>query len=740
MMKKVQFWLAGLVAIGCWMQSFASDGGFRFEDPFSQELLIAAQDTFPVQDRFGDFVTDPNTNPFDLNDPSNVQQEIEYDPTTDSYMIIERIGEDYFRYPSLLTFEEYLNYREQQQQQDFFDRMLGVSTADEDIGAADPIAQFDIKNSLIDRLFGGTTVDIRPQGNIDLTFGVDFQNVENPALLERQRRQGGFDFDMAIQMDVQGSIGEKLNLSFNYNTQATFDFENPVKLDYNTDAFSEDEIIKKIEAGNVSLPLRGSLIQGNQSLFGIKTELQFGRMRLTAIASQQKSEQEEITIEGGGQIQEYEVRADEYDENRHFFLSHFNRDRFEASMENLPQIQSLFRIEKIQVWITNDRNATEDIRDIVAVADLGEPDQKNMTSSEPFNQPPANPRFVDVFGQRGLADNNANPIYDAIVSNPRAKRIDRVATELQLSPLRLEQGQDFEKLRARRLQVNEFTFHPQLGFISINTNVQPDQVIAVAYQYSYKDTVYQVGQFADDNPSAGETPADQRVLFVKMLKSSTQRVDLPAWDLMMKNVYSIGAYQVNQQDFNLDILYEDPGAGDKRFLPDSDIAGVPLLNIFNLDNLNVQGDPRSDGVFDFVPGITINPANGRIMFPVLEPFGEALAKQLPDPVDRAKYVYQELYDSTKIRAIEYANLNRFLIKGNYKSSVSSEIQLGAFNIPPNSVTVVAGGQILREGIDYEVDYNIGRVKILNDALLQAGLLSASGLKIIPCLGFKPNPF
>ena len=720
-MDREHLLLAIIIFCFAWSgNSFANAGGYNLADPYAPEVVV--QDTFPIQDRQDDFINNPTQNPFDLNDPGIIDQTIEYDPTSNTYIISERIGEEYYRASTFMTFEEFLEYQAEKQEQEYFDRLLGVSTGDDDSasGKIDPIAQFDIENSLIDRLFGGTEVDIRPQGNIDLTFGVDFQNVENPALLERQRRHGGFDFDMAIQMDVQGSIGEKLNLSFNYNTQATFDFENPMKLDYNSDNFSEDDIIKKIEAGNVSLPLRGSLIQGSQSLFGIKTELQFGRLRVTGIASQQKSEREELTIQGGSQFQEFEVRADEYDENRHFFLSHYNRNVFEEALTNMPQVKSLFRIEKIQVWITNDRRETQNVRDILAIADLGEPGRSNMTSDNPSIQPPMVPAYRDITGEYGLPDNNANPIYDIIINNPRAKLVDKVVSELRSPPLSFTQSRDFEKVSARQLSPSEYTYHPELGFLSVNINVNPDQVLGVAYQYSYKDSTFQVGQFADDIPQAGDSIQDQKVLFIKMLKSATQRVDLPAWDLMMKNVYSIGAFQVNQQDFDLNIFYEEPGGGEKRFIPDTDIAGRPLLDVFNLDQLNTQGDPQPDGVFDFVPGITINPTNGRIMFPVLEPFGGALASQITSPVDSARYVYQQLYDSTKVQARESAYLNRFIIRGSYKSTVSSEISLGAFNIPPGSVRVSAGGQILEEGRDYEVDYNIGRVKILNDALLASG--------------------
>jgi cell surface protein SprA len=691
------------------------------DDPYAPKYVEVPADTIPeIQDRDGDYITTPpSDNPFDLQDPSAIEQTIEYDPITDQYIITEKIGEEFYRPSSFMSFEEYLEYNQKKQERDYFNQLAGVSTGDDNTSALDPIAKFDVENSVIDRLFGGTTVDIRPQGSIDLTFGVDFQNVENPILTERQRRQGGFDFDMNIQMNVTGKIGEKLNLTTNYNTNATFNFDNQIKLDYNSDLFSEDEIIKKIEAGNVSLPLRGSLIQGAQSLFGLKTEMQFGHLRLTAIASQQQSQRENLQIQGGSQLQEFEVKADEYDENRHFFLSHYNRDVFEVSLSNMPQVKGLFKIENIEVWITNDRNEVENVRDIVALADLGEPERFTNPNTEPF----PTPRYQEICDGKPLPDNEANNLYQELIANDAIREIDQAVSILQSSQFGLQQSRDFEKVSARRLKPSEYTFHPGLGFISVNVNVQPDQVLGVAFQYSYNGETFKVGELSINSGNVGtdvDNPTPE-VLFVKMLKSTTQRIDLPTWDLMMKNVYSIGAFQVNQEDFKLDVFYEDPGNGIKRFLPESNLAGRPLLRVFNLDNLNVLGDPQPDGIFDFVPGITINPRNGRIMFPVLEPFGSSLAAQIDDQQFRDKYVYQELYDQTIFNAREFPEKNRFTIKGSYKSSVSAEISLGAFNIPPGSVRVSAGGQVLREGADYEVDYNIGRVKILNDAILNSGV-------------------
>jgi cell surface protein SprA len=706
----------------------------NLDNPYTTEFVIA-QDTIPLNDRQGDFLTTPSTNPFDLNDPASIEQNIEYDPETNSYIVTETIGDGFFRPPTYLSFDEYLDYQAKQSQQRYFDILQGKEFGEETNGLRDPVSAIDVENTLLDRLFGGTEVDIRPQGNIDMTFGVEQQNVANFNLTPRQQRNGGFLFDMAIQMNVEGQIGEKLKLSTNYNTKATFDFDNQLKLDYDTGGFSEDEIIKNIEAGNVSLPLRSQLISGAQSLFGLKTELQFGRLRITALASQKNSDQETITVQGGAQEQFFEIRADDYDENRHFFLSHYNRNTFESALENLPQVRSLFKLDRIEVYITNDNNNDPgNVREIIALADLGEGLTTRITNSSPALQPPLAPVNPDFNGVP-LPDNSSSPLYDLLLEDPRTSSSDRVSQVLRATPFNLRQGQDFERVTARVLKPTDYTVNEELGFISLNVNVQPDQTIGVSYLYTYNGKTFQVGQFSE-NRTTGVDSTDTKIIFTRMLKSTIQQINpegvvatqaneeglptLPLWDLMMKNIYPTGAFNADPNEFYLDIVYEDPEGAAKPFLPDTRIQGKRLLNVFNLDELNQSGDPQPDGVFDFVPGLTVHPRNGRIMFPKLEPFGSALAEQIDNAVDESKYTFPQLYYSSKTNAREYPELNRFLITGRYKSSVSSEISLGSFNIPEGSVVVTAGGRKLDEGIDYELDRGVGKVRILNDAILASG--------------------
>ena len=713
----------------------ASDAAVSHGDlsPYLFPLLVDTllADTLPpLRDRRRDFITDPNRNPVDLRDPAGVEQTVEYDPATGNYIVRETLGGIDFRPPTYLTFDEYLQYRQQEDQRRYFNNLAGVGNPDDFVSVGDPLADIELDPDLINNLFGGTEISIQPQGSVDLSFGLNYQYQDNPFIVERFRRNTIFDFDMDIQMNVTGQIGDKLKLNTNYNTGANFNFDNQIKLDYNSEAFGEDDIIRKIEAGDVSLPLRGTLIEGAQSLFGLKTELQFGHLRLTAIASQQRSQREKLTIEGGAQLQQFEVYADEYDENRHFFLSHYNREVYEDALSNLPQIKTLFHLENIEVWITNDRNEVLDVRDIVALADLGEPTR--LTNPQAVGQFPT-PRYQEICDGRPLPENGANDLYSRLVAQEENLRdIDRTVSVLQSAQFGLTQIRDFEKVSARKLDPREYTINPELGFISLNINVQPDQVVAVSYRYKYNGEIFKVGELSvnTDNTSSDTSNFSNQVLITKMLKSSTQRVSEPAWDLMMKNVYSIGAYQVGQEDFRLDVQYENPGQGFQRFLPvDVDnpsvggfnpIPGLPLIRAFNLDRLNTQGDPQPDGVFDFVPGITINPQTGRIYFPVLEPFGSDLADILR-PEDAPRFVYQELYDSTLFQAREFPEKNRFAIRGSYKSTVQSEISLGAFNIPAGSVRVTAGGALLVEGRDYTVDYSTGRVRILNDAILSSGV-------------------
>lgn len=696
----VFLFLITLVHTGLW----ADNSEFLVTDA---QFLVDTTDTvlpkpvIPTGASPSDYIFDPGDDPaILLQQPDNITTEIVYDPETNRYYKITKVGDLVIGRPQIISFEDYLEYDMDKALRDYWEEKSKPQEFQRQDGI---IPQIYVGGEVFERIFGGSTIDIRPTGSAELIFGVLSNRREDPALDERRRRTTNFDFQQKIQLSVQAKIGEKIEIQSNYNTEASFDFENKMKLEYRGD---EDEILQLIEAGDVTLPLPGTLISGNQGLFGFKTQLRFGHTTVTSIFSQQRTESKSIEVQGGAQTTDYEFKADDYEENRHYFLGQFFRDQYDEALETLPVVSSSVVINRIEVWITNIGAATEDNRNIVAFSDLGESDPHN-----PSLQPGSNP----------VPSNQSNNIYQTFNNSP-VRNIAEVNNYLSQHPWGFSAGTDYENVEnARRLRDNEYTFNSRLGFISLNQTVNPDHVLGVAFEYTIigDTTTYQVGEFSNDVNAPNS-------LIVKLLKSTAVDTRHPMWDLMMKNVYSIGAFQVNREDFRLNILYEDEELGvPVGFFTEGQLDGVPLIRVMGLDRLNVQLDPVPDGVFDFVDnahteGGTINSSNGRIYFPVVEPFGSHIRKVLEDEELGDKYAFDSLYTTTKFRAQQFPEQNRYIFEGRYKSASGSEIPLNALNVPEGSVVVTAGGVPLTENVDYTVDYTLGRVKIINEGILNSG--------------------
>ncbi|MCT4602954.1 MAG: cell surface protein SprA [Marinifilum sp.] len=637
--------------------------------------------------------------PLYLKDPKNIQTTIKYDPETGNYILVKTIGEMNYRRAITMTAEEYEAYVAENSIRDYW---MQRSRNDGAGGNNELVPDLKFGGQFIDKIFGSNTIKIKPQGSAELTFGINTTKVENPTLPENLRKTTSFDFDEKIQMNVSGTVGEKLKMDVNYNTEATFDFENQMRLEYTGD---EDEIIKKVEAGNVSMPISNTLITGGQNLFGVKTEMQFGKLSVTSVFSQQKGERSVVQMENGAQKNEFEISVDQYEANRHFFLSKYFYDTYDKALENLPVINSAVSINKVEVWVTNKTSNFQDSRNIVAFVDLGE-SAANIHNTSLFSQTEAG----------NLPDNDLNNAY-AEMTNTYSGIRDINQVTGTLSPLApgFSSGIDYEKIEnARKLSTSEYTVNEKLGYISLNQALNADEVLAVSYEYTYRGEVFRVGEFTSDGVSAPQS------LVMKLLKGTNLSPKMPTWTLMMKNIYNIGAYQVNQEDFVLNVMYQNDQAGTNvNYLPEGDIKNEILLKILNLDALNSQLDLGSDGMFDFIEGVTIYSNNGRIIFPEIEPFGSYLREQIGNDGIANKYVFEELYELTQNEAQQIAEKNKFSLKGSYKSSTNSEISLNALNVEPGSVRVKAGGRELVENIDYIVDYTLGRVKIINQSLLEA---------------------
>jgi len=651
---------------------------------------------FPIYDKTGDPSVDHSPPSMDLKDPPNFKKTVEYDPTEQRYYFNEKLGDDFLRNPSFLTFDEYIKYQGEQDENAYWQRRMDALSL---FNKRPDLPQM-YKEGIFDRIFGNNSIVVKPQGNVDVTFGGNWQNIQNPTLVQRAQKYGIFDFDMQMNINVLATVGDKLKLNINNNTKATFDYQNTQKLEYTG---KEDEIIKKIEAGNITFPLKSSLISGVQSLFGIKTQLQFGKLWVTTALAQQKSQRKSLTVQGGAQTQVFAIKADNYEENRDFFMAQYFHDNYDNALKDFPVINSQVTLNRVEVWVTNRTGAVTGVRDVLCFMDLGEKSPYLKTLTDPSGAT--------------LPDNRSNLLYNELLRNPNG-RSQSTATNTAVA-LGLAQSTDFERTTARKLNTSEFSFNPQLGYILLNTQLNSDDVLGIAYRYTYKGKVYQVGEFAEDLPP---DTTNAKVMYLKLLKGTAAHPTLPIWNLMMKNIYALGGLSVSKDQFILNVLYQNPGGGETRYLPEGPNAGVPLISLLNLDRLDAQGEPHPDGVFDFVEGITINSQQGKVIFPVLQPFGRDLVTAVgPDATLQRKYVYDVLYDSTKTIALQSQQNDRYIMRGSYKSSSSSEIFLGGFNIPPGSVTVTAGGQRLIENQDYQIDYGLGRLKILNTGILSSGI-------------------
>ncbi len=637
----------------------------------------------------------PKTNLVDFKDPPNVKTTYEYDPNTGNYLEIITIGGKPLGSPRVLTMAEYMKEREKRDREAYYRKK---SNAANYIKGGSIVPKIVVTPEIFDKVFGGGIIDIRPSGSAEVTFGGNFNKVENPNFPVRQQKNGQFDFGMKMQLNVTGQIGDRLKLNWNYDTEATFEFENQMKLNWGG---QDDDIIKNIELGNVSLPLNGSLIQGGRNLFGAKVQMQFGKLTTTVIATQQKGETRETEVSGGAQITKYDIQASSYDVNRHYFLNQTFANNYDRALSNLPLINSNIQVNYVEVWITNRNNSVGNSRNVMGFMDLGEMESNTY-------------RDFLVASSAQYPDNFSTNLYTSFVKgqefcNPADQR--------------LELGTDYECLsNARQLNTNEFTFHPTLGYISLNQSLNNDEVLMVAYEYSVNQLTYQVGEFAVDNPQTG---SNNNHLNLKLLKHSTIKTNIPAWNLMMKNIYSLNTYNLQKEDFTLNVVYaDDPSGADLNYLPvkptETAIKDQQLITVLNLDRLNKQMEQKPDGVFDIIEGVTIESSKGRIIFPVREPFGDFLKGKFVNKEDANYYIYDSLYRTTRWNAEQDLKHNKFFLRGTFKGSSTDVIRLQCYNISQGSVRVTANGNVLNEGSDYIVDYTMGTVKIVNTGILNSG--------------------
>ena len=679
------------------------------KDSILAQPIIENEDTIPdsllhprwkIQRTMPITLNDLNQGAADLRRPDNLKQEVVYNDTINRYVIGSKIGDSYINAPVMMTPEEYRKWSERKAMQSYF------RSKNDEIYKAKGKEKFDFTDMHFDlgpaeKIFGPGGVRIKTQGTAELKFGATMKNIDNPSLPIRNRKTTNIDFDEKINLNVNGKVGDKVNMNLNYNTDATFDFDSQnLKLKYDG---KEDEIIKLVEAGNVSFPSNSSLVKGASSLFGLRTDLQFGKLKLQLVASQKKSTTKSVSTKGGTQFTPFEIDAANYEENRHFFLSQYFREKYDAGMRSLPNLTTGIKINRVEVWVTNKTATTSNTRSIIALTDLGENTlvHNHMWQTTGLQVPA----------------NAANTEYQTMVEQYGAARdIDQTSTVLD-GIGSFAGGSDYEKLSsARLLNSSEYSVNTALGYISLKTSLQTDQVLAVAYEYTYGGQTFQVGEFASDVTDVSQA------LFVKALKNTSNNPSQGNWRLMMKNVYYLSS-QVEKEKFRLDVKFQSDTAGVYlSYLPEPQTKDQPIIRALGADRLDNNNKPHPNGYFDFVEGYTVS--NGRVFFPQAEPFGKGIYNFLVSrgvPADKAeKYAFTELYDSTKTVAKQIAEKDKYMLSGQFKGTAANIISLGAYNVPQGSVVVTAGGVKLTENSDYSVDYSAGEVTILNQSIIDAG--------------------
>ena len=629
----------------------------------------------------------------DLKRPENLKLEVEYNDTLNKYVIGTRMGKTWLSAPIMMDQMEYMKWSEKSLFRDYF------RNKNSEIFEKKGKEKFDFTDMHFDlgpaeKIFGPGGIRVKTQGTAELRLGATMKSVDNPSLPLRNRKTTTIDFDQKINVNVTGKVGDKMNLNLNYNTDATFDYDaQNMKLKYDG---KEDEIIKLVEAGNVSFPSNSSLITGASSLFGVRADMQFGKLKLQTVLSQKNSSSKAVSSKGGVQLTPFEINVANYEENRHFFLDTYFRNNYDQWMSTLPTPVTSITINRVEIWVTNKSGSTNNTRDIVAFADLGD----NGYTTVPNNQQDA--------------------LYQAIAGNTTLRTLDNVYDALEGTTqggIYMQGGKTYEKVgKARLLTSSEYSLNTAMGYVSLKSNLQTDQVLAIAYEYTSGGVTYQVGEFSTDNN------VTEQAIFVKSLKNTESSPSQPNWNLMMKNVYYL-ATSVKKDKFRLDVKYQSDTIGVyTTYIPDPSVKTIPIIRLQGADRLDNNNRTHPNGTFDFVEGYTVS--NGRVYFPMAEPFGDGLKKALlshgMDSQTAEKYSYCELYDTTKTAAKQIAEKNKFIMTGRFRGTSANVISLGAYNVPQGSVKVTAGGVDLVEGVDYSVDYSAGEVTILNQSIIDAG--------------------
>ncbi len=520
-------------------------------------------------------------------------------------------------------------------------------------------------------IFGKPKISLRIGGAVDIHGAWRSETTQGITTSRLGNTRNEPDFRQTVQINVNGTIGDKLNISADWNTERTFEYQNQLKIKYTG---YEDEIVQSIEAGNVSLQT-SPLVGGGEALFGVKANFKLGPFTLTTLASQKKGQTKEVQVNGGTTSQEFHVRAWNYSRNNYFLDTTYASTKPSLNLfykyygKAVPETDGRYKIVDIQVWKS-----------------------VNNQNNDPFKE-----RYANAYINLSPRQANDPPYNDSFRQDTSGNGQGELETGRFVM---LTEGVDY-------------ILHPETGYITFNSPVQDQDIIAVAYRVQNVDPGPSDDLYYGDFLNSTNVDTSKK-LVLKLVKPANLRPQYKtAWKLLLKNIYPLNASNIKQDGFELQIKYEIPGQDPVPDLPTTK-GTVKLLHAFGLDNYNSSGNAEPDDKFDWRPGFTVLPSTGEIIFPTLEPFGKNLPGDIPDSLS-----YQAVYDTTQTYAQQAKLRDRWDITGKFSGEASSVYQLG-FNVVQNSAKVLLNGRQLTQGVDYVVDYNTGQLTIRNDAALVPG--------------------
>ncbi len=690
------------------------------------------------------------------------RREVTLDTAAYRYRVREVVGEDDVRAPADVPLAAFLAARRQEALGAGFRELVARRTERQQrrngFGFAVDIPGGD--QSAFSTIFGKNEVALTVNGTSNVNLGVRYNQNDLSSAISGRDGTYAPDFGQELNLNVAGTIGDKLAINVNYDTQSQFDFENQVSLVYTG---YEDDIIQRIEAGNVFLQTPATLIRGGQRLFGLRTDLQLGPLALTAVASQQDAETVDKVFEGGTDAQSFNLAPYDYDDNTHFFLGYAFHNWFDEAHERpgtLTPPPGFIEFVGIEVWkhepglnqAPSDANTTW----AVALADLAEPPAV-LDGGEAYLGDFNTTTYAYANARAPLPNPALDQYSDAAINTVRLNADGNSTAPEFLVDRDPEDGQreipdaGYSNNKFRKLRANvDYTFDPTLGFLSMTSALTEKDQLAVAYQYRVRrpDGTTEVVTVGDYNQPAQTDAQTGRRTILKLIRSDLPVAQDPLWDLTLRNIYRVGGRSLDPNNFDFDILFEPPGSTPSNEPRDLSLQQQTFLQILGLDRVNTSGTAVPDNAFDFQSQITVDRENGRIIFPVRQPFGDYLREQLfpfgatvstspstpplnvsltnttlAEALDRYAPVTAEgegLYELPKSQASKRLNaLSRWQLDGEFSSQTQSTFNIG-FNLVEGTVRVTSSGQELREGTDFRVNYTGGTVEIINPTYLQKG--------------------